>query len=135
MRQDRYPSPEQLNSEGANIMRYLAMIFANDTGESSYGTECRQFDDQYVRFNKEAIEAGVFLGGEALQSSETATVVRMMESGTNVTDGPFTETKEAIAGFYLLDCENLDQAIEWAARIPAARYGAIEVRPILELDL
>jgi hypothetical protein len=90
--------------------------------------------DDYSRFNREAASAGVLVGGEALQSSETATVVRMMENGTNVTDGPFTESKEALGGFYMFECENLDQAIEWAARIPDARGGAIEVRPVLELS-
>lgn len=116
-------------------MRYLAMIFANVMDEPATDEERQDMFDQYARFNRDAREAGVFLGGEALQSGETATVVRMMESGASVTDGPFTESKEAIAGFYMLDCENLDQAIEWAARIPAARVGAIEVRPILEMNI
>lgn len=116
-------------------MRYLAMIFATESDERLSDAERQQYFAQFARFNRDAKEAGIFLGGEALQPGETATVVRMMENGASVTDGPFIETKEAIAGFYMLNCENLDQAIEWAARIPAARYGAIEVRPILELDI
>ncbi len=121
--------------EGTDNMRYLAMIFAKESDDRQTEAECRQHFEQFARFNKDAREAGVFLGGEALKPGETATVVRMMENGASVTDGPFTESKEAVAGFYMLNCENLDQAIEWAARIPAARYGAIEVRPILELDI
>ncbi len=116
-------------------MRYLAMIFVNQTDEPVTDAERRQMFEQHSRFDEDAKEARVFLGGGALQPGDTATVVRMMENGTNVTDGPFTETKEVVAGFYVLDCENLDQAIEWAARIPAARYGAVEVRPILKLDI
>ncbi len=116
-------------------MRYLAMIFPGEPDLSSSDEERRHVFDQYVRFNRDAKHAGVFLGGEALQPGETATVVRMMEDGASVTDGPFTESREAIAGFYMFECENLDQAIEWAARIPAARHGAIEVRPILELSM
>ena len=116
-------------------MRYLAMIFANEPDAPPSDEERQQMFDQYVRFNRDARHAGVFLGGEALQPGETATVVRMMEDGASVTDGPFTETREAISGFYMFECENLDQAIEWAARIPAARQGAIEVRPILELSM
>lgn len=116
-------------------MRYLAMIFTDEEDSSPSDEERRRLFDEYVRFNRDARQAGVFLGGEALQPGETATVVKMMESGASVSDGPFTESKEAIAGFYMLECENLDQAIEWAARIPAARQGAIEVRPILELEM
>ena len=116
-------------------MRYLAMIFAKDPDAPRSGEERRHIFDQYVRFNRDARHAGVFLSGEALQPGETATVVRMMEDGASVTDGPFTESKESVAGFYMFECENLDQAIEWAARIPAARHGAIEVRPILELRM
>ena len=115
-------------------MRYLAMIFTNEQGERPSRDERREMFHQYARFTREAGEAGVFLSGEALHPGDTATVVRMMESGADVTDGPFTESKEAMVGFYMLDCENLDQAIEWAARIPGARDGAVEVRPILEMN-
>ena len=91
--------------------------------------------DEYSRFDLEARTAGVFLEGEALQPGDTATVVRMMESGTSVTDGPYAESNDVLGGFYVFECENLDQAIEWAARIPHARGGAIEVRPVVEHDL
>jgi len=75
----------------------------------------------------EALQAG-----EALQSTATATTVRIREGKTLVTDGPYAETKEALAGFYLLDVQDLDEALELAAKIPGAQWGAIEVRPIWE---
>lgn len=116
-------------------MRYLAMIFTENSEMAQSSDAQKQIFNEYVRFNRDAKEAGVFLGGEALQPGETATVVKMMESGASVSDGPFTEQEALIAGYYMFECENLDQAIEWASRIPAARTGAIEVRPILELNI
>ena len=113
-------------------MRYLAMIFVSEGGPAFSGKERQELTNEYLQFDRDAKDAGVYLGGEALQSAETATVVRMLESGAFVTDGPFGESKETIAGFYVLECENLDQAIEWASKIPAARKGAIEVRPVME---
>ena len=89
--------------------------------------------DQYARFNQEARDAGVFVSGEALQPSITATVIRMMESGLEMSDGTFIDASEVLAGFYMLECDNLDQAIEWSAKIPAARHGAIEVRPVADM--
>ncbi len=111
------------------------MIFVNEADQHLTDAERQSMFEQHAVFDRDAREAQVFLGGGALQPAETATVVRMMENGASVTDGPFTETKDVVAGFYMLDCDNLDQAIEWAARIPAARYGAVEVRPILKLDI
>jgi hypothetical protein len=83
-------------------------------------------------FGKEAMDAGVFLAGEGLQPVDTARTVRGgRDEERVVTDGPFAETKEQIGGFYLLECENLDQALEWAKRVPI-RDGAIEVRPVMD---
>ncbi len=117
-------------TDGGVKMRYLAMLFINEADVPASDAERQRVMDQYVRFSEDARQAGVFVAGEALQPVETATVVRTLENGPSITDGPFTETKEAIAGFYLLECDNLDQAIEWASKIPAARHGAVEVRPV-----
>lgn len=115
-------------------MRYIAIIFgAEPESDSGNDEDQRKLFAQYEKFNDEAQSAGVFLSGEALQPTETATVVRAMEKGTVVADGPFVEADEPILGFYMLECENLDQAIEWAAKIPHARTGAIEVRPVLDV--
>jgi hypothetical protein len=78
-------------------------------------------------------EKGWYIGGDALQPTATATTVRERDGKTLTTDGPFAETKEQLAGYYLIECENLDQAIEAASRIPAVDRGSIEVRPVMEI--
>jgi len=77
---------------------------------------------------------GLFVGGEALQPIETATSVRVRNGKVMITDGPFAETKEQLAGFYIVDAENLDEAIQIASKIPPAREGTVEVRPVRELN-
>ena len=79
-------------------------------------------------------ESGLLIAAEALQSVETATTVRVRNGKVSVTDGPFAETKEQLAGFYLIDARDLNEAIQVAARIPPAREGSIEVRPVRELN-
>jgi hypothetical protein len=88
----------------------------------------------YAAFSEEVAKAGILQAGEALQNTATATVVRAGGNGSPVTtDGPYAETKEQLAGFYILDCANLDEAVEWAAKIPAASHGSVEVRPIWDV--
>ena len=81
---------------------------------------------------REVRNRNVMEGGEALQETTSATTVRVRDGKTLVTDGPYAETKEALAGYYLLDVKDLDEALELAAKIPGAQWGAIEVRPIWE---
>ncbi len=85
----------------------------------------------YFDFTKAVEDRKLLQGGEALQSVTTATCVRVRDGKTVITDGPFAETKEQLGGFYLLDCPNLDLALEMAAKIPGATHGTIEVRPIM----
>jgi hypothetical protein len=87
----------------------------------------------YAAFTREARERNLYLAGEALQPTATATSVRVRDGRTVVTDGPFAETKEALGGFYLLDCRDIDEAIEMATKIPSARRGTVEVRPVWSL--
>ena len=88
---------------------------------------------EWDRFTRDAIDAGVHVGGEGLQPSSTATTVKIQESGDPiVSDGPFAETKEQLGGYYLLDVADLDEAIKWASKCPAAPVGTIELRPIQE---
>jgi hypothetical protein len=87
---------------------------------------------EYFDFSRDLRAAGIMNGGEELDSSVTATTVRVRDGNAMLTDGPFVETKEQIGGYYIIDVPNLDEAIRWAARIPGARTGAIEVRPIIE---
>ena len=93
-------------------------------------------DDNECAANGEKIKAnGNHIAAEALQPVNTATTVRVRDGKVSVTDGPFAETKEQLAGFYLIDAKDLDEAIRIASEIPPARIGSIEVRPVRELDL
>ena len=90
-----------------------------------------QMLDEYQSFTEETQANGVYVGGEPLESVTTATTVRVRGGQSQVTDGPFAETKEALGGYYLLDCKDLDEALAYAAKIPSAAYGCVEVRPIM----
>jgi hypothetical protein len=116
-------------------MQYLLLIYAPELpNQEDIPPEVFQKQlAEYDAFTQEARERGLMLAGEALQPTESATSVRVRDGNTLVTDGPFAETKEALGGFYLVDCKDLDEAIELAAKIPGARQGTIEVRPIWQL--
>jgi hypothetical protein len=113
-------------------MKYMLTIFGEEGGmEDASPEEQQQASHAWSEITEEMKDKGVFEAGEGLQPSTTATTVRGVGNGEpSVTDGPFAETKEALGGFYLLECRDLDEAIEMAAKIPAARRGTIEVRPI-----
>jgi hypothetical protein len=86
---------------------------------------------EYYAYARQAREAGVMTGGAPLAPATAATSVRMRDGERLIADGPFAETKEVLGGFFELECTNLDEALDWAARIPGARYGTIEVRPVV----
>jgi hypothetical protein len=86
----------------------------------------------WADYDREATAAGVLLGGEGLEPSSTAKTVRVRDDERLVSDGPFAETKEQLGGFYLLDCRDLDQAIEWAARVPLPDDSPVEIRPVMD---
>jgi hypothetical protein len=88
----------------------------------------------YNAFTEEVKAAGAFVGGEGLQPTATATTVRVRDGEPLLTDGPFAETREQLAGFYLLECADLDEAVRWAARVPSAAMGSVEVRPVITYD-
>jgi hypothetical protein len=90
--------------------------------------------DEYRKLTDEMLAAGVLIHGEGLQPTTTATSVRVREGDASVIDGPFAETKEQLGGFFLIECPDLDGAIEWAARVPGARGGTIEIRPVAEYE-
>ena len=114
-------------------MRYLALIYADESTYSKQTEADTQAEYQaYMKYTADGREAGVIKAGEALQPTHTATTVRVRGGKLGTTDGPFAETKEQLGGFYLLECANLDDAIAWAAKIPGAKNGCIEVRPIME---
>ncbi len=112
-------------------MEYLALIYADEGAwESLQENERSSMYDRYMAFSREAREAGVLAGGDELAATTDATTVRVRDAQLAVTDGPYAEAKEALGGYYLLNCGSLDEALDWAARIPAAEHGAIEVRPV-----
>ena len=114
-------------------MRYLLMIALDETaGLRDPELENEEISPEYAAFMKDAAERGVLLGGERLRLTSDATTVRVRNGETLTTDGPFAETKEQLAGYFLVDCKNLDEAIDLASRIPGAKDGSIEVRPIWE---
>ena len=115
-------------------MRYMLLIYGDPTlAESMTPEEGEKIMADYYTFTQSIVESGELLSGEPLQGVETATTVRVRGGRTASTDGPFAETKEVLGGYYLVDCKDLDRAIEVAARIPAAHGGSVEVRPVMEL--
>src|SRR5438552_16503448 len=115
-------------------MRYLLLIDQDQVARSKWSEEEQTAEYQdYFAFSVESEKRGVSAGA-ALMSSNTATTVRVRNGKTLTTDGPFAETKEQLGGYYLLNCDDLDEAIALAAKIPAASDGSIEVRPIMEFE-
>ena len=115
-------------------MRYILLIYTNEADDMAEGTPGRAaVMERYAKLSQELRDAGAHLGGERLQPIAAATTVRVRDGRTMVTDGPFAETKEQLGGFYFLECKDLDQALAFAAKIPSAEYGSVEVRPIMEM--
>ena len=111
-------------------MRYALLIYVEPW--DSTPEQDAEVMEAYNAFSREVAEAGVMRGGEALHEAKMATSVRVRNGQTLVTDGPFAETKEEFGGFYLVEAPNLDEAIKWAAKIPGAARGTIEVRPVVD---
>ncbi|MEZ4672000.1 MAG: YciI family protein [Anaerolineae bacterium] len=112
-------------------MKYLLLMYANETVASSFTPEQFQTANQeWMALTKELQDAGVLLGNSGLSPVANATSVRVRDSKTLVTDGPFAETHEQLGGYFLVECSDLDEAISWAAKFPNAKYGTVEVRPL-----
>jgi hypothetical protein len=112
-------------------MRYLLLIYTEEQLEASPEAMATEFE-AYDAFTKELQDRAIYGAGEALRPTSTATTVRVRNGQTVTTDGPFAETKEALGGFYMVDATDLDDAIQLAAKIPGAKHGSIEIRPIFE---
>jgi hypothetical protein len=112
-------------------MQYLLMIYANESEVAAMAPAAMSaMSNEYGDFTKAIVQAGQFKAGDRLKPTATATTVRVRDGKTLTTDGPFAETREQLGGYYLVEAKNLDEAIGIAARIPSARHGSIEVRPI-----
>jgi hypothetical protein len=112
-------------------VKVMALIYGDESRWDALSPEERKaVYERYGAFGDEARAAGVLLGGEELASSRDATTVRVRSEETLVTDGPYAEVKEGLGGVYILDVASMDEALDWAAKIPAAEDGAVEVRPL-----
>jgi hypothetical protein len=112
-------------------VEYMALIYGDEGGWQALGEdERRAWYDRYRAFADDARTAGVLVAGDELGSTQDATTVRVRDEQVAVTDGPYAEAKEALGGYFLLDCNSIDEAVDWAARIPAAEHGAVEVRAV-----
>jgi hypothetical protein len=112
-------------------MKYMLLMYADESIAQKFTPEEYQSAGQaWYTLGKEIEAAGVLLSNHGLSSVNDATTVRVRDGKTLNTDGPFAETHEQLGGYYLLECKDLDEAIGWAAKIPMAKYGSIEVRPI-----
>ena len=112
-------------------MNYLLLIYSN---EAQFGalpeSELKKMTNEYMDFTKSIVQAGQFKAGDRLKPVSTASTVRVRNGKAAITDGPFAETREQLGGYYLIEAKNLDEATAIAARIPGARIGSIEVRPV-----
>lgn len=116
-------------------MKYLTLIYDAEGNGPEPGTpEFEEYMGRWMAVDQAFKDAGVYVGGEALQPSSTATRVRVRGGKTETMDGPFAETKEQLGGYYVLDCKTLDDAIKYAAMLPVEDTGTVEVRPILDLS-
>ena len=113
-------------------MEYLLLIYDEPGAYESLSSEEQQaLYQDYGRLTQDLRERSAFVSANQLQPASTATTVRIRDGETLATDGPFAETKETLGGYYLIDVETLDEALEWAAKIPSARFGPVEVRPVV----
>ena len=116
-------------------MKYMLLIFSNPENWATLSEADRTaLNADYGTFTKNIVDSGEFVSGDPLAGTETATTVRVRGGAAETTDGPFVEFKEHLAGYYVVDVKDLDRAIALAGQIPDARFGAVEVRPVLDMS-
>jgi len=118
------------------MAKYMLLLYVPPEAR---GAEARESGaaatlDDWFAYTDELEQAGAFVASDALQPIDAATTVRVRDAETLITDGPFAETKEMLGGYYLIDVPDLDAALAWAAKVPNAPYGSVEVRPIMEFE-
>ena len=116
-------------------MKYMLLLIGDEDqwqnlSEDELGESLKAYED----YSRQVVDAGVFVAGEGLQPSGTATTLRVVDGERLLTDGPFAETKEQLGGFYVLDCKDLDEVLDWAEKCPAAAVGTIEIRPVMDYE-
>jgi hypothetical protein len=126
--------PFSITITGANAMKYLLLIYNSEQEYDAMPEAERKADfNAHYAYMNELGASGLARGGAPLMPTAAATTVRVRDGKSITTHGPFAETKEQLSGYYMVECDNLDQAIVWAGKIPTARYGSIEIRPIMEI--
>jgi hypothetical protein len=113
-------------------MKYMLLIYADPTAYAD-PEAAQKMMGEYMAFTEAIVESGEFVSGDPLQGPDTATTVRVRDGQVSPTDGPYIETKEVLAGYYVIDVKDLDRAIEVAAQIPDARTAGIDVRPLMDI--
>lgn len=115
-------------------MKYLCMVFLDEKNLAALSkSELQDLDDESLGYDETLRTSGHFVAAQALQSVQNAATIRVRDGKITVTDGPFAETNEHIGGFILIEARDLNEAIQVASKIPVLRFGAVEVRPILEI--
>jgi hypothetical protein len=115
------------------MAQYMLLVYQEEVDPAEQAERERQMP-LFVELHRSLREAGLLVGVQRLHSVESATSVRLREGETEITDGPFAVTKEVLAGYYILECADLDEALEQAARLPMARWGTVEVRPLMPAE-
>jgi len=116
-------------------MEYMILIYGDESAFGNIGeAQLKAMYAEYGTYTQELMKAGAMRAGSALKPASTATTVRLRGGKVLSTDGPFAETKEQLGGYYLIDVENLDQAVKWAGKCPGAKTGSVEVRPLVPMN-
>jgi hypothetical protein len=116
-------------------MKYMFLIYGDEKVSGNMDAAAQQVEMQeYFALNADAQKQGVYVGGESLHPTAAATTVRLRDGKTLTTDGPFAETKEQLGGYYIFECKDLDEATQWALKIPGVRRGSVEIRPLVSFD-
>lgn len=127
-------SREATTAEIGGTMKYMLLLYGEqDAGPAPQTQEFAQMLEEYMAATQDMRTAGVLLDSSPLQSVTSATTVRVRGGDREVVDGPFAEIKEMLGGYYLIDCADLDEAVGWAAKIPAVKYGSVEIRPLMQM--
>jgi len=111
-------------------MKYLCLICAETVMEQMPEGEAEKHFEEYSQFTEDIRKSGHFIGVNRLEPPHAATTVRVRKGKVSTTDGPFAETKEQLGGYYIIEAKNLDEAIRWAGKVPSAKHGSVEVRPV-----
>ena len=116
-------------------MKYMLLIYTDPTLPGPAPEEAEAHMGAWVTYTEALVSAGAMVAGDPLEDPHTATTVRVRDNKRLVTDGPFAETKEALVGYYMIEAATLDDALGWAEKIPAAPYGSVEVRPVMDMKM